>query len=50
MLSVPGSCCLGEPVGEIGGVAGAESERHKAAALDADVAAVRQAGYPERDH
>jgi hypothetical protein len=41
---------LGEPVGEIRGVAGAESGRHEAGALDADVAAVRQAGYHERDH
>jgi hypothetical protein len=31
---------LGEPVGEIRGVAGAESGRHEAGALDADVAAV----------
>jgi len=41
---------LGEPVGEIRGAAGAESGRHEAGALDADVAAVRQAGYHERDH
>jgi hypothetical protein len=40
----------GEPVGEIRGVAGAESGRHEAGTLDADVAAVRQAGYHERDH
>jgi hypothetical protein len=40
----------GERVGEIRGVVGAESGRHEAGALDADVAAARQAGYHERDH
>ena len=36
--------------GEMRGVVGAESGRHEAGALDADVAGVRQAGYHERDH
>jgi hypothetical protein len=46
---VPGCLLPGEPVGEIRGVAGAESGRRASGTL-ADVAAVWQAGYHERDH
>jgi hypothetical protein len=39
---------LGEPIGEIRGVADTESARHEAGALEANVAAVRQPGKPRQ--